>query len=81
MEFSSHPNLNFTDTGFSDASTTDFKTLPACSKSFIKADPSPFFTIFGAGQPIFISIILIFLFSFIYFLTTSDIIYGSFPNI
>ena len=55
--FSSQPLRNLTVTGTSTAFTTAAITLDASSGSFISAEPSPLFTIFGAGQPMLMSMI------------------------
>ncbi len=55
------PFLIFTLTGLLDAFTTSSTILPIKSKFCNNLLPSPFFTIFGAGHPMFISTISKFL--------------------
>ena len=50
------PFRNFTVTGFLTAFTMAVSTASARFISFIRAEPSPLFTIFGTGQPMFTSI-------------------------
>ncbi len=52
---SSKPLRSFTVTGFLTARTVFSMILPASSGCFISAEPSPFFTTLGTGQPILIS--------------------------
>ena len=53
----SHPFLNFSVTGTFEFFTTVSSMSFAFSRSNRSLLPSPFFTTFGAGHPIFISII------------------------
>ena len=57
MLFLSQPFLNFTVTGTLEFFTTVLIKVCALFKSNNNLLPSPFFTTFGAGHPIFISII------------------------
>ena len=54
---SSKPFLNLTVTGLLKTLTMVLNILPASSGVFIRAEPSPLFTIFGTGQPILTSMI------------------------
>ena len=76
--FVSQPFLNFSVTGLVEFFTTAFITFSAFSISNNSLLPSPFFTTFGAGHPIFISTISA---SSLTYLAAYPIVSSSLPNI